>query len=104
MDKKAVLKEGKEKSLLKGHPWIFSGAISSLPHECEPGEILPVYSSSGQFLAQAYFHPTHSLIGRVLSFNQENIEEELKNRILDALILRKRLFHFETTNGFRLIN
>ncbi|HSX04460.1 MAG TPA: class I SAM-dependent rRNA methyltransferase [Rhabdochlamydiaceae bacterium] len=104
MLKKAVLKEGKERSLLKGHPWIFSGAISSLPQECEPGEILPVYSSSGQFLAQAYFHPTHSLIGRVISFNQKSIEEELKSRILDAFALRNRLFDLNRTNGFRLIN
>lgn len=103
MSKSVILKEGKEKSLLKKHPWIFSGAIATLP-ECEAGELLPVYSSTGEFLAQAYFHPTHSLTGRVLSFNQESIEEEIKDRILDALVLRKQLFDPCQTNSYRLIN
>lgn len=101
--KSVILKEGKEKSLLKRHPWIFSGAIASIP-DCEPGELLPVYSSCGQFLAQAYFQKEHSLSGRVLSFTQEKIEEELKNRILDAIVLRNRLFDPKITNGYRLIN
>ena len=67
-----ILKEGREKSLLQKHPWIFSGAIASIP-ECAPGDILPVKTASGKFLAQAYFHPTNSIAGRVLSFEEKPI-------------------------------
>jgi 23S rRNA (cytosine1962-C5)-methyltransferase len=100
---KAILKEGKEKSLLRRHPWIFSGAIGSLP-QISPGEILPVYSASGQFLAQAYFHPKNSLSGRVLSFTEEPIERVLKKRLEEALAMRRNLLDPSITNAFRWIN
>jgi 23S rRNA (cytosine1962-C5)-methyltransferase len=103
MDKKVILKEGKEKSLLRKHPWIFSGAIASIP-ACEPGEILPVYSSDGQYLAQACFHPDNSLSGRVLSFTHQETKDLLKAKIQEALDLRKKFFDPELTNAFRLIN
>lgn len=103
MNKRVILKEGKEKSLNQRHPWIFSGAVASMP-TCDPGEILPVYSSQGTFLAKAYFHPDQSLMGRVLSFQDEEISEVIKNRILDALILRSKLIHPKETNAYRLVH
>ncbi len=51
---RVVLKPGKERSLLQRHPWIFSGAIASCP-KIEPGEMLPVFSSTGNFLARSLF-------------------------------------------------
>lgn len=101
--KKVILKPGKEKSLLQRHPWIFSGAIDSLP-SIEEGEILPVHSAAGSFLALAYFHPSNSLAGRVLSFQQEAIAQLLLKRIEEAFILRQSLFDFTQTNAYRLIN
>src|SRR5271156_1725561 len=103
MDKRVILKPGKEKAVLKQHPWIFSGAIASLP-VCENGDILSVYSSSGQFLAKAYFHNQNSIAGRVLTFVDEPIEEAIEMRIDRAIGLRHRLFDREKTNAFRLIN
>lgn len=103
MKKRAILKPGREKSLLNRHPWIFSGAIASLP-EFEQGEILEVYSSSGQYLAQAYFHKDNSLAARVLTFNSD-LEDVTLNKHLDrAIELRKKLFCQKTTNCFRLVN
>ncbi len=64
MHRNVVLKPGKEKALRNRHPWIFSGAVASLP-SFENGEVLPVYSSSGEFLAKAYFHLENSICGRV---------------------------------------
>lgn len=103
MDKRVVLKEGREKSLQKKHPWIFSGAISSSPQH-EHGEILPVHASNGDFLALAYFHPKNSLAGRVLSFSKEPIDQILEKKIQAAHLLRKRFFDGAVTNAFRLIN
>lgn len=103
LSKSVILKEGKEKSLKRRHPWIFSGAIESAP-SFSPGEILPVHSSSGEFLAQAYFHPEVALRGRVLSFNKGKIEDELEKRIREAKGLRERFFDPKLTNAYRLIN
>ncbi|PWU16608.1 MAG: class I SAM-dependent rRNA methyltransferase [Chlamydiae bacterium] len=103
MKKRAVLKPGREKSLLHRHPWIFSGAIDSLP-EFEQGEILEVYSFSGQYLAQAYFHKDNSLAARVLTFDCD-LEDVMLNKHLDrAIALRKKIFSQKTTNCFRLVN
>lgn len=96
-----VLKKGREKALLRGHPWIFSGAIASLP-KVSPGTILPIYSSEGQFLAQGYFNPGNSLVGRILSFEEGEIKESLKRKIVEAIALRKQLI--PNTNAYRLIN
>lgn len=100
--KSVILKPDKEKPLLQKHPWIFSGAIASMP-ECAPGEILSVKSASGKFLAQAYFHPTNSIAGRVLSFEERPILQTLTKRFEEALELRKRLLPKDCT-AFRLIN
>jgi 23S rRNA (cytosine1962-C5)-methyltransferase len=101
--KRVVLKEGREKSLKQRHPWIFSGAIATLP-EFSLGEVLPVYSSSGEFLAQAYFHPSNTIAGRVLSFEQSSIENIIRERLNKALHLRRQLFPSSKTNAFRWIN
>jgi 23S rRNA (cytosine1962-C5)-methyltransferase len=98
-----ILKKGREKSLLRKHQWIFSGAIFSMP-EFEDGEILPVYDCDGGFLATAYFHRTNSIAGRVLSFEQEGVEKILSQRISEAYEMRKQLFDPSVTNAFRVIN
>ncbi len=103
MKKEVVLKPGKEKSLLKRHPWIFSGAIASFPL-IENGEILPVFSSAGKFLAKGYFHDQNSISGRVLTFSDQPIEDALNDAIDRALALRKAFLSAQETNCFRLIN
>ena len=101
--KKVTLKPGKEKALRNRHPWIFSGAVASMP-ELEEGEILPVYGASGEFLAKAYFHPENSICGRVLTFIDEPIENALDQRIAGAIALREKMFDRKITNCFRLVN
>lgn len=103
MHKTVILNEGREKSLKNRHPWIFSGAISSMP-DCEPGEILDVQDSTGQFLAKAYFNPGHSLAGRILTFEEKEIADVIKDRLIEAKNLRKTLFESSKTNAYRLIN
>jgi len=100
---KVILKEGREKSLLRGHPWIFSGALANMP-DCKPGQLLPIYDAEGGFLAQGYFHPGHSLIGRVLSRKRGPIAPILKERLQSALELRKILFDPEITSAYRVVN
>lgn len=102
-ERRVVLKPGKEKALLNRHPWIFSGAIATQP-PFENGEILPVYSFSGTFLAQAYFHQDNSLAGRVLAFNQDPIRQVIEQRLSEAIAFRRQLFSDHSSNAYRLIN
>ncbi len=96
-----VLKPGREKSVLRGHPWIFSGAIARAP-KFSNGDILPVHDHEGKFLALAYFHTENSIAGRILSFKQQNIEEILREKLLAAFTMRKSLL--QNSNCFRHIN
>ena len=85
---RVILKFGREASVLRRHPWIFSGAIAQFP-PCEPGEIFPVYSSDSKFLASAYFHPKNSIAGRILSFGDENALTAFSRNLNQACDLRK---------------
>jgi 23S rRNA (cytosine1962-C5)-methyltransferase len=85
-----ILKPGKEKSLLRRHPWIFSGAIDTTP-VFENGDILPVYSSSNELLAHAYFHTSNSIAGRILSFGMEDPVKTVRCKIQEAIALRQSL-------------
>jgi len=98
-----LLKKGKEKSLKNFHPWIFSGAIESLP-EFENGEILPVLSFEKEFLGHAYFNKNSSIIGRMVNFSQENPIDSILKNLSNAIDLRKKFFDNSTTNAYRLIN
>lgn len=99
---RVVLKKGKEKAVLNRHHWIFSGAIQSMPN-CDPGTILPVHSSTGTLLGQAYCNRKTSIAGRMISFGDEGAAEAVRRNILGAIKLRKMFFGDDTT-AYRLIN
>ena len=69
--KKIILKPGKEESLLRFHPWVFSGAIMKMD-KLEEGEYVDVYSSHQQFLGVGYYQKG-SITVRILSFEQQQI-------------------------------
>ncbi|MEN9344465.1 MAG: ribosomal large subunit methyltransferase [Chlamydiota bacterium] len=98
-----ILKPGREKSVLNRHPWIFSGAITSLPPFSD-GEVLSVHASNGTFLAKAFFHSTNSISGRILTFEDEPTETALYKRLDEAIAIRSKMFNPALTNCFRLVN
>lgn len=98
-----ILKPGKEKALLQHHHWIFSGAIQSLP-SFKDGDLLPVYSSSGELLGSGYFNRKSGIIGRVLSFDATPPLKSLEARLEAAIQLRQKWFDLEQTNAYRLVN
>lgn len=71
--KKVFLKPGKEESLKRFHPWVFSGAIACVEGEPEEGEVVDVYTSKKEFIACGHFQ-IGSIAVRVLSFRQEPID------------------------------
>ena len=71
--KKVFLKPGKEESLKRFHPWVFSGAIARVEGEPEEGEVVDVYTSKKEFIACGHFQ-IGSIAVRVLSSRQEPID------------------------------
>jgi len=104
--KKVYLKSGKEESLKRFHPWIFSGAISRFEGEPEEGEIVDVYTSKKEFIALGHFQ-IGSIAVRVLSFKQEEINLDFWVRKLEvAYDLRKGigLAGNPANNTYRLVH
>lgn len=71
--KRVYLKSGKEESLKRFHPWIFSGAIARVEGEPEEGEVVDVFTSKNEFIACGHYQ-IGSIVVRVLSFVQETID------------------------------
>ncbi len=101
----ASLKPHREESLQSGHLWIFSGALQQPPHWIEPGGLVDVKSSTGQFVARGYYNPRTDIAIRLLTRNIEQAIDEdfLRKRIRSAVDLRK-VFDPNKTNTYRLIN
>ena len=105
-NKKVYLKAGKEESLKRFHPWVFSGAISRMEGEPEEGEIVDVYTSKKEFIACGHYQ-IGSIAVRVLSFVQEEINHEFwKRRLTVALDLRRSLGLVDNSlnNTYRLVH
>ena len=69
---KVYLKPKKEESLLRFHPWVFSGAIARVEGNPEEGEVVEVYTSDKQYIATGHYQ-IGSIAVRVLSFKKEEI-------------------------------
>jgi 23S rRNA (cytosine1962-C5)-methyltransferase len=101
-----VLKAGREKSLLRRHPWIFSGAIERVDGVSVSGDTLPVRDASGNFLAWAAYNPDSNIAARVWSWHEEeHIDAEFfHKRITTALAARDGLGLSRDSNGMRLVH
>lgn len=103
---KIVLKSGKEQSLRRFHPWVFSGAIKKIfgnPHE---GDLVDVYDNKDTFLAVGHYAPS-SIAVRVLSFEQVTPDIDFyREKIKRAIMYRKSICILGNPqiNVFRLIH
>lgn len=106
MYKNIYLKRGKESSLLRFHPWVFSGAIHHIDGQPEEGEIVRVLDSEGHFLAVGHYQ-IGSITVRVLSFKDISIGREFwRERVHEAFVMRKAigLAGSRDTNAYRLVH
>lgn len=89
MYKTVVLRKGKDQSLKRFHPWIFSGAIAHLDNNMEEGEIVRVLNPDGEFMAVGHYQ-IGSIAVRVLSFDDIEIDSNYwANRLNNSLCSRK---------------
>ncbi len=94
-----TLKPGREKSLLRRHPWIFSGAIKSVSGQPEAGETVRVVTSGGKYLGRCSFNSESSISGRMWTFDDVDVDKNLllvKMRI--AINIRKDLSFINSLN------
>ena len=103
---KVYLKPKKEESLLRFHPWVFSGAIARVEGNPEEGEVVEVYTSDKQYIATGHYQ-IGSIAVRVLSFKKEEINHDFwVRRLTVARDLRQalRLINTEKNNACRLVH
>ena len=106
MYKKIYLKKGKEESLKRFHPWIFSGAIQRTEGNIEEGEVVRVITAGGDFIAVGHYQ-IGSIAVRVLSFSDVDIDNEFwKSRLLSAYNMRRSVGIVDNpqNNTYRLVH
>ncbi len=102
-----ILKPGREVSLLRHHPWLFSGGIARAEGDPEPGSLVAVYDASNAFRAWGHYSPESQIRVRLISWDEEETPDTpafWEARLRRALEARAVLFHDRSTNAFRLIN
>lgn len=102
---KVILKSGKEKSIQRRHPWVFSGAVYGVSQEINDGEMVEVVDAQNKHLGMGYFSDKGSIVVRLLTFEKEKFSNSFwAEKLLSAWELRLKLLDLENTNAFRIIH
>jgi 23S rRNA (cytosine1962-C5)-methyltransferase len=103
VDPQLIIAAGREKSLFRRHPWIFSGAVAAVKGRPASGQTVDVVSQNGTWLARAAFSPRSQIQGRVWTFEpQETVDAEFFLRRIAASVDRRKGIGIES-NAMRLI-
>ena len=106
MMKQVRLRKGKEESLKRFHPWVFSGAIASIDEGITEGEVVRVVTNSGDFIAVGHYQEG-SIAVRVLTFSDVQIDDEFwHSRLASALKMRQAIGIADNPNNntYRLVH
>jgi len=100
------LKPGRERSLLRLHPWVFSGAVDEVSGSPQSGSTVQVRAADGGFLAWAAYNPSSQIRARVWSFDESQTPgPEMFAKAIDAALARRSAQIVpETTNALRLVH
>src|SRR5882672_7284616 len=100
------LKKGREKSLKRRHPWIFSGAIEKVTGKPGAGDTVEVKGASGEPLALAAYSPSSQIRARVWSFDVSAAIDEkfFRKKLQHAISLREQLPAAKHSNALRLVH
>jgi 23S rRNA (cytosine1962-C5)-methyltransferase len=97
-----IITKGREKSILRQHPWIFSGAIKNTEGDPQPGAIVDVVTQDGSFLGQGYWNPKSQIAVRLLSWSDEVDDDWWKAQLKRAF--ESRMEHGVLPQARRLVN
>lgn len=99
-----TLKPGREKSLLRRHPWIFSSALQHVDDEPACGQTFDLLSFNGQFLARASYSPHSQIRARVWTFEDEAVNADFFRKRMRAALAARRTAHTAGhTDAIRLV-
>lgn len=100
-----ILRRGKEESLDRFHPWVFSGAIATLPDGVEEGDVVNVVASDGRFIGVGHYQ-IGSIAVRILDFSDAAVDKEFfVRRLRQAAALRKALrLARDDNDAYRLVH
>ena len=100
------LKPGRERSLARRHPWLFSGSIARVDGNPGSGESVELLSADGQFLARAAYSPSSQIRARVWTFDPaEAVDADFFRRRIQAALAKRHLLNISRdTDSFRLIH
>ena len=102
--KQIILKRGKEESLLRYHPWVFSGAIHHAEGNISEGDVVRVCDANGDFIATGHYQQG-SIAVRVLSFEDVSIDDTFwHHRLSEALKVRQRIGLATTDKSHSTLN
>ncbi len=99
-----ILKKGKEKPLLRGHPWVFSGAVAKTEGEMAPGDLGEVHSKEGQFLGVGHLNPNSQILLRLLTWEKEPVDLPFFRERISGAAHRRETFLKGKTNAYRIVN
>ncbi|EGQ8088174.1 class I SAM-dependent methyltransferase [Vibrio vulnificus] len=98
------LVKGREKSVVRRHPWIFSRGFDRVEGNPQLGETVDVFGHDGKWLAKAAYSPESQIRARVWSFEKQDINKAFfVKRIQDAQLLREDVIERDGLTGYRLI-
>lgn len=105
MPDKVYLRSGRERSVLLGHPWVFSGAVGRIEGAPASGAVVDVLDHCGNWLAFGAFAADSEIHVRLLSRRQDDVVDGLwmRRRLFEAAELRSRLCIESSSNSFRLV-
>lgn len=96
---KLILKPGREKSLKRRHPWVFSGAVAKVTGKPESGETIEIHGGDGEFLAVAAYSPQSQIVARAWDWEKRKIDTAFfRGRLERAVAQRDHLL--STRGGF----
>ena len=103
---KLTIKPGREKSLLRRHPWVFASAIQPLDKEPASGSTVDLIAPNGSFLARASYSPTSQIRARVWTFNNDEVVDKdfFRKRIKSAIETRQKLKVDGHSDSYRLFH
>ena len=103
-----VLRSGRDRSVLKRHPWVFSGAIKERPKGCGEGDIVAVADNHGQVLAYGFYAPNSQIIARLFHFGPQaapfNEVNYWQQKLVNSQAIRQQLLAGTATNCYRLVH
>ena len=103
---KVILKKGREDSLLRFHPWVFSGSVAQVVGNPAEGDVVGVYASDGSFLASGHWQ-IGSIAVRVLSFSSNALAPDFWEDMLSKALEERKaagLAGSSSTNCYRLVH